>query len=159
MERGAAHFEKFFDKILEYHFGTKITTAALEFLRKLNETYFSVVTYLPLKFSAPSTSLKISLLKIGRPLHLKISLLKICRPLHLLKNLIDQNLPPPPPPKNFIAQNWPPPPPSKNSIAQNWPPPPHPNQYTAQVVLGRGDNRATFNFLPELFSEGSKAVK
>ena len=33
------------------------------------------------------------------------------------------------------------------------------NQYTAQVVLGRGDNRATFNFLPELFSEGSKAVK
>ena len=32
-------------------------------------------------------------------------------------------------------------------------------QYTAQVVLGRGDNRATFNFLPELFSEGSKAVK
>ena len=144
MERGAAHFEKFFDKILEYHFGTKITTAALE--RKLNETYFSVVTYLPIKFSAPSTSLK-------------ISLLKICRPLHLLKNLIDQNLPPPPPPKNFIAQNWPPPPPSKNSIAQNWPPPPHPNQYTAQVVLGRGDNRATSYFLPELFSDGSKAVK
>ena len=33
------------------------------------------------------------------------------------------------------------------------------DQYTAQVVLGRGDNRATFNFLPELFSEGSKAVK
>ena len=32
-------------------------------------------------------------------------------------------------------------------------------QYTAQVVLGRGDNRATFNFLLELFSEGSKAVK
>ena len=33
------------------------------------------------------------------------------------------------------------------------------NQYTAQVVLGRGNNRATFNFLPEHFFEGSKAVK
>ena len=32
-------------------------------------------------------------------------------------------------------------------------------QYTAQVVLGRGDNRAASYFLPELFSEGSKAVK
>ena len=80
MERGAAHFEKFFDKILEYHFGTKITTAALEFVRKLKETYFSVVTYLPLKFATPP----------------------------LLKNLIAQNLPPPPPPKNSIVQDWPP---------------------------------------------------
>ena len=33
------------------------------------------------------------------------------------------------------------------------------NQYTAQVDFGRGDNRATSYFLPELFSEGSKAVK
>ena len=32
------------------------------------------------------------------------------------------------------------------------------NQYSAQVVLGRGKNRAASNFLPELFYKGSKAI-
>ena len=42
----------------------------------------------------------------------------------------------------------------KNHIQKS----PHNNQYSTQVVLGRGDNRETSNFLPELFSEGSEAV-
>ena len=32
------------------------------------------------------------------------------------------------------------------------------DQYSAQVVLGRGDNRAASNFLPELFYKGSKTI-
>ena len=35
----------------------------------------------------------------------------------------------------------------------------HNDQYSAQVVLSQGDNRATSNFLPEILFEVSKAVK
>ena len=31
-------------------------------------------------------------------------------------------------------------------------------QHSAQVVLGRGDNRAASNFLPEIFYKGSKTI-
>ena len=33
------------------------------------------------------------------------------------------------------------------------------NQYSAQVNLGRGDNRTTSYFLPEIVPKGSKAAK